>query len=50
MVTEILPRELNEDEVFTIVNSLMNKGVTLDHLRKLNEMNSIKLNSLLLML
>jgi hypothetical protein len=42
--------ELNEDEVFIIVNSLMNKGVTLDHLRKLNEMNSMKLNSLLLML
>lgn len=42
--------ELNEDEVFTIVNSLMNKGVTIDHLRKLDEMNSMKLNSLLLML
>lgn len=42
--------ELNEDEVFTIVNSLMNKGVTIEHLRKLNEMSSMKLNSLLLML
>jgi precorrin-2 methylase len=42
--------ELNEDEVFTIVNSLMNKGVTIEHLRKLDEMNSMKLNSLLLML
>jgi len=42
--------ELNEDEVFTIVNSLMNKGVTLEHLRKLDEMPSMKLNSLLLML
>jgi len=42
--------ELNEDEVFTIVNSLMDKGVTIEHLRKLNEMSSVKLNSLLLML
>ena len=42
--------ELNEDEVFTIVNSLMDKGVTLEHLRKLNEMSSVKLSSLLLML
>ena len=42
--------ELNEDEVFTIVNSLMNKGVTIEHLRKLNDMNSMKLNSLLVML
>jgi hypothetical protein len=42
--------ELNEDEVFTIVNSLMNKGVTLEHLRKLDDMSSIKLSSLLLML
>lgn len=42
--------ELNEDEVFTIVNSLMDKGVTIDHLRKLNEMSSMKLNSLLIML
>lgn len=42
--------ELNEDEVFTIVNSLMNKGVTIEHLRKLNDMSSVKLSSLLLML
>lgn len=42
--------ESNEDEVFTIVNSLMDKGVTIEHLRKLNEMSIIKLNSLLLML
>ena len=42
--------ELNEDEVFTIVNSLMDKGVTIEHLRKLNDMSSVKLNSLLLML
>jgi hypothetical protein len=42
--------ELNEDEVFQIVNSLMNKGVTIDHLRKLDEMPQAKLSSLLLML
>jgi hypothetical protein len=42
--------ELNEDEVFTIVNSLMDKGVTIEHLRKLNDMSSVKLSSLLLML
>jgi hypothetical protein len=42
--------ELNEDEVIQIVNSLMNKGVTIDHLRKLDEMPQGKLSSLLLML
>lgn len=42
--------ELNEDEVFQIVNSLMDKGVTIDHLRKLDEMPKAKLSSLLLML
>jgi hypothetical protein len=42
--------ESDEDEVFTIVNSLMDKGVTIEHLRKLNEMSSMKLNSLLIML
>ena len=40
----------NEGEVMAIVNSLMSKGVTIDHLKKLNEMNTMKLNSLLLML
>jgi hypothetical protein len=39
-----------ENEVKQIVDSLMNKGVTIEHLRKLNEMNSLKLSSLLLML
>ena len=39
-----------DHEVIEIVNSLMNKGVTIDHLRKLNEMNSMKLQSLLIML
>lgn len=37
-------------EVLNIVNSLMNKGVTVDHLKKLDEMNAMKLKSLLLML
>jgi hypothetical protein len=42
--------ELNEDEVITIVNSLMTKGVTVEHLRKLDEMSASKLQSLLFML
>jgi hypothetical protein len=42
--------ELNEDEVISIVNSLMSKGVTIEHLRKLDEMNAAKLQSLLFML
>jgi hypothetical protein len=42
--------ELNEDEVISIVNSLMSKGVTIEHLRKLDEMNAGKLQSLLFML
>jgi hypothetical protein len=39
-----------ETEIMGIVNSLMNKGVTIDHLRKLDEMGEMKLKSLLLML
>jgi hypothetical protein len=39
-----------ENEAISILNSLMSKGVTIDHLRKLNEMNSMKLQSLLMML
>ena len=39
-----------EGEVMQIVNSLMAKGVTVDHLRKLNDMGEMKLKSLLLML
>lgn len=42
--------ELNEDEVIQIVSSLMDKGVTIEHLRKLDEMPKAKLSSLLLML
>ena len=40
----------DEDEAVEILRSLMNKGVTIDHLRKLNEMGSSKLTSLLFML
>jgi hypothetical protein len=40
----------NQEESILILNDLMSKGVTIDHLRKLNEMNSIKLASLLAML
>jgi hypothetical protein len=40
----------DENEAITIVNSLMSKGVTIEHLRKLNEMNTMKLQSLLIML
>jgi hypothetical protein len=39
-----------DGEVMAIVDSLMSKGVSIDHLRKLNEMSSLKLSSLLLML
>ncbi|MFY7935852.1 MAG: hypothetical protein ACOVOQ_00635 [Flavobacterium sp.] len=42
--------EANEDEVMQIVSSLMDKGVTIDHLRKLDEMSTAKLSSLLIML
>jgi hypothetical protein len=42
--------ELNENEVIEIVNNLMNKGVTIEHLRKLNQMDSSKLSYLLNML
>jgi hypothetical protein len=41
--------DLPEDAI-TIVKSLMSKGVTLEHLKKLNEMPATKLKSLLLML
>lgn len=40
----------DNNEVMSIVNSLMSKGVTIEHLKKLNEMNTMKLSSLLLML
>ena len=38
------------DEAVEILNQLMNKGVTLEHLKKLAQMNEAKLKSLLLML
>lgn len=40
----------DETEAVEILQSLMSKGVTIDHLRKLNEMSSAKLTSLLFML
>jgi hypothetical protein len=40
----------NVEEPIQILTDLMSKGVTIEHLRKLNEMNSIKLASLLAML
>lgn len=40
----------DEAEATEILRSLMSKGVTIDHLRKLNEMGSAKLSSLLFML
>jgi hypothetical protein len=40
----------NPQEPIIILNNLMSKGVTIEHLRKLNDMNSIKLASLLAML
>lgn len=40
----------DNNEAIELLNVLMSKGVTVDHLRKLSEMSSAKLNSLLLML
>jgi hypothetical protein len=40
----------DEAEAVEILQSLMSKGVSIDHLRKLNEMSSAKLSSLLFML
>jgi uncharacterized protein YaaQ len=40
----------DEAEAVEILRSLMNKGVSIHHLRKLNEMGSAKLSSLLFML
>ena len=39
-----------ENEAIVILNNLMQKGVTVEHLRKLDEMSNAKLQSLLLML
>ena len=40
----------DEAEAVEILRSLMSKGVSIDHLRKLNEMSTAKLSSLLFML
>ncbi len=46
-----IPREESEHfECMQIVESLMEKGVTIEHLRALDKMSKVKLNSLLLML
>ena len=42
--------ETYENEAIVILNNLMQKGVTTDHLRKLDQMSNAKLQSLLLML
>jgi hypothetical protein len=42
--------DINENEAIIILNSLMSKGVTVDHLRKLDQMSYAKLSSLLAML
>ena len=42
--------ETYENEAILILNNLMQKGVTIEHLKKLDEMSSAKLQSLLLML
>jgi hypothetical protein len=41
--------ELNEESII-ILDSLMKKGVTIDHLKKLDQMSNSKLQSLLIML
>jgi hypothetical protein len=40
----------NENEAIIILNSLMSKGVTVEHLRKLDQMSTVQLKSLLAML
>jgi hypothetical protein len=42
--------EVEYSEAIEILESLMHKGVTLEHLHALNKMSNVKLNSLLLML
>jgi len=42
--------DVNENEAITILNSLMNKGVSIDHLRKLDQMGNVQLKTLLNML
>jgi len=40
----------DQNEAIELLNILLNKGVTVDHLRKLTEMSDLKLKNLLLML
>jgi len=42
--------DINENEAILILNSLMSKGVSVDHLRKLDAMSSTQLKTLLAML
>jgi len=42
--------DIEYSEAVEILESLMSKGVTIEHLRALNKMSGVKLNSLLLML
>lgn len=42
--------DINENEAIVILNSLMSKGVNVDHLRKLDAMSSTQLKTLLAML
>jgi hypothetical protein len=42
--------EEDTNEAIIILNSLMNKGVSIDHLRKLDQMNTVQLKTLLNML
>jgi anaerobic glycerol-3-phosphate dehydrogenase len=54
MITKGAPTAIagidDEAEAVEILQSLMNKGVTIEHLRKLDQMGSAKLSSLLFML
>ena len=42
--------ETNANEALELLSNLMDKGVTIDHLKKLNQMSNAKLQSLLIML
>lgn len=42
--------ETNANEAIELLSNLMDKGVTVDHLKKLNQMSNTKLQSLLIML
>ena len=42
--------EANANEALVLLSNLMDKGVTVDHLKKLDQMSNAKLQSLLIML